>query len=57
MRGQLYRGHYLSYYVMEGRREKVMRRRDCVRNLDTSLVCAKRHRQITMKCAYSSAKL
>ena len=29
-----------------------MRRRNCVRNLDTPLVCARRHRQITMKCAY-----
>ena len=28
-----------------------MRRRDCVSNLDTQLVCA---RQMTMKCAYSS---
>ena len=30
-----------------------MRRRDCVRNLDTPLVCAERHRQMTIKCAYS----
>ena len=56
MRLQLYHGHYLSHYVMEGR-EKVMRRRDCVRNLDTPLVCARRHRQMTMKCAYSSVEL
>ena len=28
-----------------------MRKRDCVSNLDTQLVCA---RQMTMKCAYSS---
>ena len=34
-----------------------MRRRDCVRNLDTPLVCAKRHRQMTIKCAYSNVEL
>ena len=34
-----------------------MRRRDCVRNLETPLVCAKRHRQITIKCAYSNVEL
>ena len=28
-----------------------MRRRDCVRNLDTPSVCAKKHRQMTIKCA------
>ena len=33
-----------------------MRRRDCVRNLDTSLVFARRYRQMTMKCAYSSVE-
>ena len=32
-----------------------MRRRDCLRSLDTPLMCARRHRQMTMKCAYSSA--
>ena len=37
-------------------KEKVIRRRDCVRNKDTPLVCARRHREITMKCAYSSAE-
>ena len=30
-----------------------MHRRDCVRNLETLLVCASRHRQMTMKCVYS----
>ena len=40
MRGQLHCGHYLNYYVMEGRREAVMRRPDCVCNLDTPSVCA-----------------
>ena len=34
-----------------------MRRRDCVRNLDTPLVSAKRHRQMSMKCAYSNVEL
>ena len=34
-----------------------MRRRDCVRNLDTPSVCAKRHRQMTIKCAYSNVEL
>ena len=34
-----------------------MRRPDSVRNLDTPLVCARRHRQMTVKCAYSSAEL
>ena len=34
-----------------------MRRRDCVRNLDTPLVCAERHRQMTIKCAYSNVEL
>ena len=34
-----------------------MRKRDCARNLDTLLVCANRHRQMTMKCAYLSAEL
>ena len=34
-----------------------MRRRDCVRNLDILLVCAKRHRQMTIKCAYSNVEL
>ena len=57
MRGQLYHRHYLSPYVMEGAREKVMRRRDCARNLDTPLVCARKHRQMVMKCAYSSVEL
>ena len=38
-------------------REKVMRRRDCVPNLDTLLVYAKRHRQMTIKCAYSKVEL
>ena len=38
-------------------RDKVMRRRDCARNLDTTLVCAKRHRQTTIKCAYSNVEL
>ena len=27
-----------------------MRRRDSVRNLESPLVCARRHRQMTMKC-------
>ena len=39
MHGQPYHGHYLNHYVMEGRGEKVMCRRDCARNLDTPLVC------------------
>ena len=30
-----------------------MHRRDCVRNLETLLVCANRHQQMTMKCVYS----
>ena len=34
-----------------------MRRRDCVRNLDTPLVCAKRHRHMTIKCAYPNVEL
>ena len=34
-----------------------MRRRDCVRNLDTPLVCAERHRQMTIKCAYSNVEV
>ena len=34
-----------------------MRRRNCVRNLDTPSVCAKRHRQMTIKCAYSNVEL
>ena len=38
-------------------KEKVMRRRNCARNLDTPLVCARKHRQMTMKCAYSSVEL
>ena len=33
-----------------------MRRRDCVRDQDTTLVCPRRHRQITMKSAYSNAE-
>ena len=33
-----------------------MRRCDCVRNLDTRLVCARKHRQMTMRCPYSSAE-
>ena len=41
MRGQLYHRHYLSHYEMDGRGRKVMRRRDCVHNLDTPLMCAK----------------
>ena len=32
-----------------------MRRRDCARNLDITLVCAKRHRQMTIKCARTSS--
>ena len=34
-----------------------MCRRKCVRNLDTTLVCVKRHRQMTIKCAYSNVEL
>ena len=34
-----------------------MRRHDCVHNLDTPLVCFEKHQLMTMKCAYSSAKL
>ena len=34
-----------------------MRRRDCVRNLDTPSVCAKKHRQMTIKYAYSNVEL
>ena len=34
-----------------------MRRRDSARNLDITLVCAKRHRQMTIKCAYSNVEL
>ena len=34
-----------------------MRRRDCMRNLDSPSVCAKRHRQMTIKCAYSNVEL
>ena len=52
MRGLLY--HYNRPLRNGSARKKVVRRRDCVRNLDTLLVCARRHRQMTMKCAYSS---
>ena len=34
-----------------------MRRRDCVRNLDTPSMCAKKHRQMTIKYAYSNVEL
>ena len=34
-----------------------MCRRDCVRNLDTPSMCAKRHRQTTIKCAYLNVEL
>ena len=34
-----------------------MRRRDCARNLDTPLVCARKHRQIIMKCVYSTSSI
>ena len=34
-----------------------MRKRNYVRNLDTPLVCASRHQQMTLKCAYLSADL
>ena len=34
-----------------------MLRRDCVRNSDTPLVCARKHRQMTTKCAYSCVEL
>ena len=34
-----------------------MRRRDCVGNLDTPSACAQRHRQMTIKCAYSNVEL
>ena len=34
-----------------------MRRYVCVCNLDTPLVCARRHQRVTMKCAYSSVEL
>ena len=34
-----------------------MRRRDCVRNLNTPLECARRHRQTTITCAYSGVAL
>ena len=34
-----------------------MCRCNCVRNLDTPLVCARRHRQMKMKYAYSSVEL
>ena len=45
----------LSWPLRNGRaKEKVIRRHDCVRNLDTPLVCARRHQQMTMKCSYSS---
>ena len=33
-----------------------MRRRNSVRNSESPLVCARRHRQMTMKCAYSSVE-
>ena len=56
MRGQLHCWHYLSHYVLEGLGRKAMRRRDCVRNLDTPSVCANRHRKTTMKYAYSSVE-
>ena len=32
-------------------------RRDCVCNLDTPFMCARRHGQMTMKCAYSCVKI
>ena len=48
----------LSQPLRNGRaREKVMSRCDCVSNLDTPLVCARKHRQMKMKCAYSSVEL
>ena len=53
MRGQLQRGLYLSYYG----RKKIMRWRDCVRSLDTPLVCARRHHQMTMKGACLRSEL
>ena len=31
--------------------------RDCVCNLDTPFMCARKHGQMTMKCAYSCVKL
>ena len=34
-----------------------MRRHDCVRNLDTPSVCAKKHRQMTIKYAYLKVEL
>ena len=34
-----------------------MRRRDRMRNLDTPLVFAKRHRHMTIECAYSNVEL
>ena len=34
-----------------------MRRHDCVRNLDTPSVCAKKHRQMTIKYAYLNVEL
>ena len=34
-----------------------MCRRNCVRNLVTPLVCARRHRQMTIKCTYSGVEL
>ena len=47
----------LSLPLRNGRAmEKVMRRRNSVRNSESPLVCARRHRQMTMKCAYSSVE-
>ena len=34
-----------------------MCRHNCVRNLVTPLVCARRHRQMTIKCTYSRVEL
>ena len=34
-----------------------MRRRDCMRNLDTPSECARRHRRMKMRCAYLSVEL
>ena len=57
MCGQLYRWPYLSHYVMERQKKKVMRKLDFAPNLDNPLVSARRHQQMAMKCAYSSAEL
>ena len=56
MRGQLVPQTLFQPFSNGRAKGKVMRKRDCLPNLDTPLVCARRHRQMTMKCAYLGAE-